>query len=86
MTAVRNPYGAGDNGPSPKYRAVVASDTVDFADGPCRALMVGTAGTATVIDIDDQPRTIHLVQGLNPIICQRVNATGLTAANITAYY
>jgi hypothetical protein len=86
MPVLRNPYGAGDNGPSPLYRAVTPSDTVYFPAGPARALLVKTAGDATIVGLDDVPVTVYLVQGYNPLICQRVNSTGLTAAGITALY
>ncbi len=69
---------------------VTASDTVNFTKGICRGLLVGTAGDARLIlgEGTDTGATnlVPLQQGYNPIICSRVFATGLTAANIWAIY
>lgn len=73
--------------PAGKIVAVSASDTVDiYADGrPCRALLVGTAGAATVIDAGGATSLlIPLQAGFNPLRVTRVKLTGLTAANIWA--
>lgn len=75
--------------PSGTIRAVVKSDTVnvDMINGQWpRALLVGTAGTATVIDATGVTSTsIPLQAGYNPISVQRVLNTG-TAADIWALY
>lgn len=66
---------------------VTASDTVNLLDGPCRALLVGTAGVATVIDSDGNTVSLLALQaGYNPVSVRRVFSTGLTAANIWALY
>lgn len=65
---------------------VTKSDTVDLPNGPCRALLVGTAGTATVIDGGGATRTdIPLQAGYNPIVVQRILLGG-TSADIWALY
>lgn len=84
MAVVRNPYSAGNDGPAERFVAVTPSDSDDFP--PCRGLLVGTGGNATVLGCDDIPVTVALQAGYNPLIVQRVNATGLTAANIVALY
>ncbi len=53
----------------------------------CRALLVGTAGAATITCADSTVATlIPLQAGYNPIACTNVSATGLTASNIWALY
>jgi hypothetical protein len=75
------------NSPADRIAPVTASDTVDLPGGPCRALLVGTAGNA---DIRDQRgtlvSTVPLQAGYNPIRVLRVQSTNLTAANIFALY
>lgn len=86
MAVVRNPYAAGNDGPAERFVPVTASDTTYFSAGPCRGLLVGTGGNATILGCDDTPVAVVLTAGYNPLIVQRVNATGLTAANIVALY
>lgn len=75
--------------PSGLIRAVTKSNTVDVdkVNGQWpRALLVGSSGTATVIDASGQTCTsIPLQQGYNPISVQRVLNTG-TASDIWALY
>ena len=75
--------------PSGMIRAVVKSNTVDVAiingEWP-RALLVGTAGTATITDGSGTTLTdVPLQVGYNPISVQRVWNSG-TASNIWALY
>jgi hypothetical protein len=54
--------------------------------GPCRALNVGTAGTANLTELDGTQRDNYpLVAGYNPIQVREVRAGG-TAENIWALY
>jgi hypothetical protein len=72
--------------PANSVEAVTPSDTVDLPNGICRALLVGSAGVANIIDGSGIERTgIPLLQGFNPIRVQRV-LTGGTASNIWALY
>lgn len=72
--------------PAGTLRLITKSDTQDIANGVCRALLVGTAGTATIIDADGQEsQNVPLQQGYNPIGVQRIK-TGGTADNIWALY
>ena len=75
--------------PSGYIKSVTKSDTVDVdqVNGQWpRALLVGTAGTATIIDGSGQTATsIPLQQGYNPISVRRVLNTG-TASDIWALY
>lgn len=88
MSAPRNLWKTGaaiSQSPAERYVPVAKSDT-DLVDGPCRALLVGTAGTATLMQIDGTIRAnVPLVQGLNPLACKQVR-TGGTAADIWALY
>lgn len=73
--------------PAGRWVPVTASDTLDLPDGVCRALLVGTAGAADIIDADGTARSaVPLQAGYNPGGVQRVKATSLTAANIWALY
>lgn len=68
--------------------AVVPVTKADAAlpGGPCRSLLVGTAGTANIKDGSGVERAnVPLQAGYNPIVCQEVR-TGGTAADIWALY
>ncbi len=70
---------------SPGRKIVEVSDGIDLPDGPCRALCVGTAGTATLIDAEGNTATDYpLQQGYNPIRVTKV--TFGTASDIWALY
>ena len=79
--------GYGDPSSAPADAVVPVTKAVtDLPDGTCRALLVGTAGTANIVDGSGVARTnVPLQQGYNPIVCQRVS-TGGTAADIWALY
>lgn len=69
--------------PASTIIAVVSGEA--FSRGPCRALLVGTAGTATVVDRDGHTATnIPLQQGYNPLQVSIVTLG--TAANVWALY
>lgn len=73
-------------GPAAQILPVTKSDTLDLPMGVCRALLVGTAGTANLIDASGSTvANVPLQQGYNPIGVQRV-LTGGTADNIWALY
>lgn len=84
-----NPFGShngGLNAPASKVVPVTPDDGNDLPGGVCRALLVGTAGTATLIDASGAERSgVPLQQGYNPIGARRVKAGG-TAANLWALY
>jgi len=62
------------------------NDTSDLPDGPCRALHVGTAGTANFIDLyGNECVNFPLKEGLNPYGIRRLK-TGGTADDIWAVY
>ena len=68
------------------YAPVIKHDTNDLPGGICRALLVGTAGTANLVQPDGTERTaVPLQAGLNQLMVLRVK-TGGTAANIWALY
>lgn len=84
-----NPFGRHNGGltaPASKVVPVTPADDTDLPDGICRALLVGTAGTANIVDASGAERIgVPLQQGVNPIGVRRVK-TGGTAANIWALY
>lgn len=72
--------------PGSKIVPVTKDDNADLPDGVCRALLVGTAGTANLIDKSGATRTnVPLQQGYNPIRASRIKLGG-AAADIWAIY
>jgi hypothetical protein len=79
-------HNGGLSAPASKVVPVTLDDDNDLPDGVCRAVLVGTAGTAHIIDASGAERTdVPLQQGINPIGIRRIK-TGGTAANIWALY
>jgi hypothetical protein len=75
------PGWAGDSAPATGMFKITKSDSTPVN---CRALLVGTAGTANITTLDGNACTdVPLQQGYNPIACRLVN-TGGTADNIWA--
>jgi len=75
----------GLSSPARYFEKVTKADS-DLPQGPCRSLLVGTAGTANIKDYDGNIRTdVPLQAGYNPLSCQQVR-TGGTADNIWALY
>lgn len=90
MPIPRN-LGYGDlSSPGTKLKLVTASDSTDLPDGICRAILIGTAGDARIIDADgnDSGATelVPLPAGILPVGFKRIYSTGLTAARIWAIY
>lgn len=78
-------YGDASVAPAASIVPVVKADA-DLPDGPCRCLLVGTPGTANIVDGSGVSRAnVPLQQGYNPIICQQVKVGG-TALDIWAIY
>lgn len=69
------------------HEAVTPSDTVGFSLGNARGLYIGTGGTAVIVDVAGVAVTYKNLPGGTylPIQCQRVNATGTTAADLVAW-
>lgn len=68
-----------------RYVPVALADT-DLPGGVCRALLVGTAGAANLMQADGTIRTsVPLQAGYNPIQVLQVRA-GTAAADIWAVY
>lgn len=84
-----NPFSShngGLNAPASRMVPVTPSDDDDLPEGVCRALLVGTAGSANLLDASGAERTaVPLQQGFNPIGVKRVK-TGGSAANLWALY
>lgn len=58
----------------------------NLPNGTCRALLVGTPGTANLMSAEGNTRTnVPLQQGYNPLACKQVR-TGGTADDIWALY
>lgn len=71
--------------PGLKYPAVTKADA-DLPHGVCRTLLVGTAGTANLMQPDGTiVANVPLVQGYNPLEVKQVRLGG-TAADIFAIY
>lgn len=64
----------------------VTKANAELADGPCRGLLVGTAGTANLTELDGTERDgVPLQQGYNMLVVKEVRLGG-TADNIWALY
>ena len=73
-------------GPAAQLRPIAKSDTQDLPNGVCRAVLVGTAGSANLIDAFGATQSnVPLQQGYNPIGVTRI-LTGGTADNLWALY
>ncbi len=84
-----NPFSShngGLNAPASRIRPITPDDESDLPGGVCRALLVGSAGTANLIDASGTEHSgVPLQQGYNPLGARRIK-TGGTAANIWALY
>jgi hypothetical protein len=70
---------------SPAGKIAQVSSGVDFSAGVCRGLLVGTAGTATVVDAEGNTATnLPLQQGYNPLRVSKV--TFGSASDVWALY
>lgn len=74
--------------PSRFYATVTPSDTVNFANGPCRAIYVGGGGDVAAVRPDGVAVVFsNLAPGYPfPIVAIRINATGTTATLIDALF
>jgi hypothetical protein len=73
------------DGPAGKLVKVAKANSA-LPGGTCRALLVGSEGTATIVDASGNVcADVPLQQGYNPIAVRQVN-TGGTADNIWALY
>lgn len=79
-------YTAGLSSPARVLRSVTKNDASDLPDGTCRALLVGSGGTANLVDAGGNELTgVPLQTGFNPVRIARVK-TGGTASDIWAIY
>lgn len=82
---IRGQFSDVSSAPADAFVPVTKADA-DLVDGACRGLLVGTAGTANLKQIDGTVRAnVPLQQGYNPLACLQVR-TGGTAADIWALY
>ena len=78
-------YGDASSAPADMIVPVTKADAA-LPEGTCRALLVGTPGTANIVDASGATRTnVPLQQGYNPIVCQQIR-TGGSASDIWAIY
>jgi len=71
--------------PADVFPPVTKADA-EMPGGPCRGLLVGTAGTANLMQQDGTIRAnVPLQQGYNPLVVRQVRMGG-TADNIWALY
>ena len=69
-----------------KFVPVVKADATNLPDGAARALWVGSAGTANLVEVDGTQRAdVPLKEGLFPCAVLQVE-TGGTADDIWAIY
>lgn len=79
-------YAAGLSSPARVLKPVTKDDLNDLADGTCRALLVGSGGSANLVDAGGNDLVaVPLQTGFNPVRISRVK-TGGTASDIWAIY
>jgi len=79
-------HSSGLSSPARRLLAITKSADTDLPEGVCRALLVGTAGTANLVDaLGNTCTNVPLQVGYNPIMIKRLS-TGGTAADIWALY
>ena len=67
--------------------AITKSDTVDFAQGPCIGIHVGTAGNVVVVFQDGTTCLFKCIAGqILPVRAKRVDSTNTTASEMVALY
>lgn len=72
--------------PSGRIALITKNDSTDLPGGVCRAVLVGTAGTANLLDANGVTHTnVPLQQGYNPLGIMRLQ-TGGTCDNVWALY
>lgn len=82
---IRPAYGDVSMAAADGYVAVTKANA-NLPGGTCRALLVGTAGTANLTQADGTERDgVPLQPGYNPIVCKQIRLGG-TAADIWALY
>lgn len=84
-----NPKSVDSGRTAQNFAAVTPSDTVDFADGVCSALRVGTGGTTLTARNKDGTLVVfaNVANGETlPVQTDRIMATGTNCTNIVAYY
>ena len=70
MTNPFSTHNGGLNGPASRLVPITPDDDNDLPEGACRALLVGTAGTADLIDASGVERTgVPAAAGLQPHRC-----------------
>ena len=74
--------------PARRYATLTPSDTVDFANGICRAIYVGGGGDVAAVREDGTVVVFSNVQSgaMLPIMARRVNATATTATLMDVLY
>ncbi len=68
-----------------KAKVITPSDSTDLADGPTRALLIGTAGNLKVTmrnDLDANALILPVVAGYNPISVRRVWSASQSAVTV----
>src|SRR5262249_33839492 len=79
-------HNGGLNAPASRLAPITPDDDSDLPGGPCRALLVGSAGTANLVDASGaECAGVPLQQGYNPIGVRRIK-TGGSAGNLWALY
>jgi hypothetical protein len=70
------------------FKAIVPSDSVNFAEGICEGIYVAVSGNIVAVGQDGAAVTFTAVAagGILPIRALRVNSTGTTATGLVACY
>lgn len=80
------PNGFQSTSPGTDVVPVTPTNSTNLPAGPCRGLLVGTAGTIVAVTFNGNNRTFYAPVGVIPVCFTQVWATGTTASNISAIY
>lgn len=70
-----------------RFASITKSDTVDFPDGVCDAVYVGTAGVVVVVREDNVAVPFTAVAGgILPVRARRINSTSTVPTLMVALY
>lgn len=78
--------------PARNAKSITPHDSTNFTFGSCKGIRVGTGGDVAVVLVGDgDTGSVTVFSGALagetlPVQATRVNSTGTTATNLTAYY
>lgn len=87
MTTLRDHIAPPRDGEFQAVRSLTKSDSADLTDGPCRGLLVASAGTVNVTDMTGtQIDGVPLAAGIPLLLAIKRLRTGGTATSVFGLY